>query len=181
MTPALAACCSMAAPDAASRSTIMRTLMPLPSICWAMVFILAAEPSAFWMSQLKLYVAQSAFRAVGSAVIQRGEEVVSGRMMPTLAPLPSILPEPPPEDAGGAGGLPAVVPPPPAAVVLPPPDLLELQAVIASSAAPSTAIETVVLRMRRYAFPLWEACAHHSCRICSAGPLECCAREHIRR
>src|SRR2546421_10603902 len=104
MTPALAACCSMAAPDAASRSTIMRTLMPLPSICWAMVFIFAAEPSAFWMSQLRLYVAQSALRAVGSAVIQRGEDVVSGRMMPILAPLPSIWPDPPPLVAAGAGG-----------------------------------------------------------------------------
>ena len=33
--------------------------------------------------------------------------------------------------------------------------LLELQAVMASSAALSAAIESVVLRMRRYAFPLW--------------------------
>ena len=30
--------------------------------------------------------------AVGSAVTQRGEDVVSGRMMPTLAPLPSTVP-----------------------------------------------------------------------------------------
>ncbi len=44
------------------------------------------------MSQVRLYFLQSAFSAVGSAVIQRGEDVVSGRMMPTLAPLPSMAP-----------------------------------------------------------------------------------------
>ena len=70
----------------------MRTLTPLDSICWAMVFIFDAEPLAFWIWHFRLYLAQSALRAFGSAVIQRGEEVVSGRMMPTLAFLPSTVP-----------------------------------------------------------------------------------------
>src|SRR5947209_17241104 len=95
MTPAFLACCSIAAPEAASRSTIMRTLILFDSICWAMVFIFDAEPLAFWMSHDRLYFAQSAFSAFGSAVIQRGEDVVSGRMMPTLAPLPLTVPLPP--------------------------------------------------------------------------------------
>lgn len=55
-----------------------------------MVCMLLAEPPAFWMLQVRLYLVQSALSAVGSAVTQRGEEVVSGRMMPTLMPLPSI-------------------------------------------------------------------------------------------
>src|SRR3954451_11455327 len=147
MTPALAACCSIAAPEAASRSTIMRTFTPEASICWAMVFILGAEPSAFWMSQLRLYFVQLAFSAAGSAVTHRGEDVVSGRMMPTLAPLPSM----PPPAAGveAAAGLEAPAGVLAAAGVLLPPLLLELQAERASRAAPSPAMVTVVLRMRR--------------------------------
>src|SRR4051812_47735565 len=128
MTPALAACCSIAAPEAASRSVIMRTFTPDASICWAMVFIFGAEPSAFWMSQLRLYFVQLAFSAAGSAVTQRGEDVVSGRMMPTLVPLPSM---PPPAAAGVEAGAAGVDAPAgvlaPAALLLPP-LLLELQA-----------------------------------------------------
>src|SRR3954454_1511512 len=148
MTPAFAACCSMEAPEAASRSTIMRTLTFSAVICWAMVFIFAAEPSAFWMSQSSLYWVQAALRALGSAVTHRGEEVVSGRMMPTFWFLPSISPEPPAAEEAGelAGG---GVLPPPAPLELSPPLLLELQAERASRAAPSAAMVTVVLRMRR--------------------------------
>ena len=57
-----------------------------------MVFIFDADPLAFWIVQSSLYLVQSALRAFGSAVIQRGDEVVSGRMMPTLAFLPSMAP-----------------------------------------------------------------------------------------
>src|SRR4051812_8241386 len=92
MTPFLAASCSILAPDAASRSTIIRTLTLADSICRAMVCILLADPPAFWMLQSRLYFLQSAFSAVGSAVTQRGDDVVSGRMMPTFAPLPSTVP-----------------------------------------------------------------------------------------
>src|SRR5689334_6772080 len=97
MTPFLAASCSILAPDAASRSTIIRTLTLSDSICRAMVCIFEAEPPAFWMLQSRLYFWQSALRASGSAVTQRGLDVVSGRMMPTLAPFPSTAP--PAEDA----------------------------------------------------------------------------------
>ena len=44
------------------------------------------------MSQSRLTSGSRCLSAVGSAVIQRGEDVVSGRMMPTLAPLPSTAP-----------------------------------------------------------------------------------------
>jgi hypothetical protein len=44
------------------------------------------------MLQFRLYFWQSALSAVGSAVTQRGDDVVSGRMMPTFAPLPSTVP-----------------------------------------------------------------------------------------
>src|ERR1700710_3155327 len=131
MTPAFLACCSMAAPDAASRSTIMRTLTPEDSICCAMVFIFAAEPLAFWMVQSSLYLVQSALSAFGSAVIQRGEDVVSGRMMPTLASLPSTAPPP-----AGADELlvlePALVLEPPALALLLLPPPLELHALNAN-------------------------------------------------
>src|SRR3954453_19581758 len=148
MTPALAACCSITAPEAASRSTIMRTFTPEASICWAMVFIFGAEPSAFWMSQLRLYFVQLAFSAAGSAVTQRGEDVVSGRMMPTLVPLPSMPPPAAGVEAAAAGVEAAAGVLAPAAELLPP-LLLELQAERASRAAPSPAMVTVVLRMRR--------------------------------
>jgi hypothetical protein len=92
-----------------------------------------------------LYFLQSAASAVGSAVTQRGDEVVSGRMMPTLAPLPSTVPPELLLDVVLAGA-----DEPAALLELPPPLFpLELHAVRASTAAPSTAIETVVLRMRR--------------------------------
>src|ERR1700709_1852803 len=92
MTPALAASCSILAPEAGSRLTIISALT-LSAVIWrAMVCILLAEPPAFWMSQSRLYFWHCSLSAVGSAVIQRGEDVVSGRMMPTLAPLPSIAP-----------------------------------------------------------------------------------------
>src|SRR4051812_45111849 len=148
MTPAAFACCSMAAPDAASRSTIMSTLTPEASICCAMVFIFAAEPSAFWMSHWRLYVEQAAFRALGSAVTQRGEDVVSGRMMPTFAPFPSIVPPPAlAELLVDAGGVEPVLVAGGAEELLPPP--LELHAARANAAAaPSTATDIVLLRIR---------------------------------
>src|SRR3954447_26291571 len=94
MTPAAEACFSIAAPEAWSRLTMTSALMPSPSIWLAMDFIVAGEPLAFWISQVRLYFVHAAFSAAGSAVTHRGDEVVSGRMMPTLAPPPS---SPPPE------------------------------------------------------------------------------------
>src|SRR4051812_13838244 len=157
--PLVLASFSIVAPDAGSRLTIMRTFTPSFSIDCAMVCILTLSPCAFWMSQLRLSALHWATRAGWSALAHRAEDWVSGRMIPTLAPLPSMAP-PPPDEAGGAGVLLA------AGVLLPPAGgggvpgfffFLGLQAVMASSAALSAAIESVVLRMRRYAFPLWRS------------------------
>src|SRR3954451_16744550 len=90
MTPFLVASCSIFAPEAGSRLTIIRTLILSASICRAMVCILLAETPAFWMLQSRLYFAQSALSDVGSAVTQRGEDVMSGRKNITLAPFRSI-------------------------------------------------------------------------------------------
>src|SRR5579875_1839906 len=143
--PLLAASFSIAAPDALSRLTIMRTLTPSLSMLSAIVFIVAALPWAFWMSHWSLAVAQSARSASGSEVTQRCEDLVSGRMMPTLALLPLSAPL---DEAGADAEEPLDVPP---AGADEPVDFLplELHAVRASTAAPSTAIEAVVLRMRR--------------------------------
>jgi hypothetical protein len=94
-----------------------------------------------------LYFVHAALSAVGSAVTQRGEEIVSGRMMPTLAPLPSTAPPPPLDDdeallAGAAGGV--VV-----AVFF----LLELHPVTTSAAAMPTIMMLIPgLRMGCHAF-----------------------------
>ncbi len=147
----MAASFSMAAPDAWSRLTITSALAPLASICSAMDFIVDGLPLAFLMSQLRLYFLHAAASAVGSAVTQRGEDVVSGRMMPTLAPLPFALPplvvlELDDEDdeefpAGWEGWE--------AAVVVPPPPPLEPQAASAKAAAtPIAATDTLLLRMQ---------------------------------
>jgi hypothetical protein len=114
-----------------------------------MVFIFDGEPSAFWMSHCRLYFVQSAFNAFGSAVTQRGEDVVSGRMMPTFAPLPSIAPELLDEDevteeeppAGwlvtGAGEL-----------LLPPPPLEPQAASVNAAMTPIAATGTLLVRMQ---------------------------------
>jgi hypothetical protein len=108
-----------------------------------------------------LNFAQSALRAVGSAVTQRGDEVVSGRMIPTLAPLPSMVPLADEldwlEDADAEED--------DEAVLLPelPLELLlsfdEPQALRDIAAAiPSTASETLVLPMRGSPFDGGAAC-----------------------
>src|SRR5436853_1875486 len=91
--PLPCASCSIAAPDAESRLVIISTLMPLLSMLSAMVFILPASFCAFWMSHCRLSFWHWAFSASGSEVTQRWEDWVSGRMMPTLAPLPSRPPD----------------------------------------------------------------------------------------
>src|SRR3954470_2211225 len=105
------ASCSMAAPDAESRLVIINTLMPLLAMLEAMVFILPASFCAFWMSQARLTFLHSAAIASGSEVTQRCEDWVSGRMMPTLAPLPS-RPPPAPVLEGEVLLLALVLPPP---------------------------------------------------------------------
>src|SRR4051794_36421027 len=119
MTPAAAACFSIAAPDAWSRLTMTSALMPAPSIWFAIDFIVAVEPFAFWMSQSRLYFVHAALSAFGSAVTHRGDVVVSGRMMPTFAPPPST--GPPVEGVLALEVTAGVDPPPAGGDVSPPP------------------------------------------------------------
>src|SRR5438309_412471 len=86
---------SIVAPEAGSRFTIMRTLTPSFSIDCAMVRILTLSPCAFWMSHCRLSTLHWATRAGWSALAHRAEDWVSGRMIPTLAPLPSMAPPAP--------------------------------------------------------------------------------------
>lgn len=106
-----------------------------------MVCMLLAEPPAFWILQVRFYFVQSAFRAVGSAVAQRGEEVVSGRMIPTLAPLPSI--EPPAAEPKDDGAAAEGEPPGELELELEPPQAVRDIA----AATPSTASEATDLRI----------------------------------
>ena len=89
---------SMAAPEALSRFTMARTVTPLVIIESAIWAILSASPCAFWMSYLTP-ASLNAFSSAGrSAVSQRTEDSVSGRITPILAsdalsppPLPLLL------------------------------------------------------------------------------------------
>src|SRR3954454_2183491 len=91
-TPCCLACCSMAAPEALSRFTIARTVTPPVTICWAIVCIFCASPPAFWMSNSTPASLKAASSFGRSWLSHRGEEVVSGRMTPTL---PEASPPPP--------------------------------------------------------------------------------------
>src|SRR3954468_4157914 len=86
----------MAAPDALSRLTMARTVTPPVIICWAMVCIFWASFCAFWMSNLTPAALKAFSRFGRSALSQRGEEVVSGRITPILPeawpPLEPLLP-----------------------------------------------------------------------------------------
>src|ERR1700712_4634729 len=90
-TPCFLACDSIAAPEALSRLTIARTVTPPVIICWAMVCIFCASFCAFWMSYLTPAALKAASSFGRSWLSHRGEEVVSGRMTPTL---PGALPPP---------------------------------------------------------------------------------------
>src|SRR3954452_9207135 len=142
------ASCSIAAPDAESRLVIISTLMPLLSMLSAMLFILPASFCAFWMSQLRLTFLHSALSASGSEVTQRWEDWVSGRMMPTLAPLPSRAPLP------AEPVLDALVLPP-AGAEFEVEFLLEEHALtVRAAAAPTTMRPSALLRRAIPAFPL---------------------------
>ena len=82
-------------------------------------------------------------------MIQRGEDVVSGRMMPTLAPLPSTVPLAEPDELA-EGELELELEPLDELLL----DELEPQAARDIAAAtPSAARHTPVLRMRCLPFP----------------------------
>src|SRR3954449_1813460 len=91
-TPCFLACCSIAAPDALSRLTIASTVTPPVIICCAMVCIFWASFWAFWMSYLTPAALKAASSFGRSWLSHRGEDVVSGRITPTL---PEAWPPPP--------------------------------------------------------------------------------------
>src|SRR3954451_8872297 len=84
LTPCALAFSSMAAPESESRLTIARTVTPEVIMLSAICVILSASPSAFWMSYLTPAALNAASSAGRSAVSQRTDDFVSGRMTPIL-------------------------------------------------------------------------------------------------
>ena len=68
-----------------------RTVTPLPIMLSAIVVIFSASPSAFWISYSTPASSKAASSAGRSALSQRTDDSVSGRMTPTL-PVDSLLP-----------------------------------------------------------------------------------------
>ena len=98
-TPCEAAFSWIAAPDSESRLTIASTVTPSAIMPSAMVVIFSASPSAFWMSYSTPAASKAASSSGRSAVSQRTEDSVSGRMTPILpaaSPLPVSPPSSPP-------------------------------------------------------------------------------------
>ena len=127
---------------------------------------------------VRLYFVQSALSAVGSAVIQRGEDVVSGRMMPTLAPLPSIVP---PVDADDDDAAAAAAGCRRAATG---------RGRLAARCRRSSCMRRARACSRRAPRSTQKSCAYAGQRLSgrragaqvrSSRGCECCAREHIRR
>ena len=86
-TPCDLALSSTALPVPESRLTIISTLAP-PVIIWsAMVWNWVLSPWAFWMSYSTPAALKAASRSGLSLFSQRAEDLVSGRMTPTLAGL----------------------------------------------------------------------------------------------
>src|SRR5882757_7294563 len=123
MTPFFFASCSIAAPEAWSRSTIMSALTPWDSICWAMVFIFGADPPAFWMIQSFAPLPSIVAPPAGADV---AVSVVAGALVVSLLDLLSLdlLLELEPQAANAV-----------------------------TAAIPSTASDILVLRMRSTSFP----------------------------
>src|SRR5438876_194644 len=84
-TPWLAAFFSTAAPVWSSRLTIIRTFAPLVIIWSAMVWNAVLSPWAFWMSYWTPAALNAAVSAGRSAVSQRAEDLLSGRITPIFA------------------------------------------------------------------------------------------------
>ena len=82
--PAWLALSITAAPVSESRLTISSTLTPVVIMPSAMVWNLALSPSAFWMSASTPAFAKASPRNWRSAVSQRADDAVSGRITPTF-------------------------------------------------------------------------------------------------
>src|SRR6478752_7212721 len=93
-TPCALAFFSMAAPDSLSRLTMARTVAPLAIMPSAMVAIAALSPLAFWMSYATPAFLNAASRLGRSWVSQRADDLVSGRITPTLPVVPVAAPDP---------------------------------------------------------------------------------------
>src|SRR3984885_4314388 len=81
---------------AGSIDVMMRTFTPSWIMPCAMLWNLALSPRAFWMSALMPAAANALLRAGRSAVSQRVDDWVSGRITPTEPPTAAAL------DAGAA-------------------------------------------------------------------------------
>src|SRR5215207_8914497 len=107
-TPCALALSSTALPVPESRLVIISTLAPLVIIWSAIVWNWVLSPWAFWMSDSTPAALKAASRSGLSAVSQRAEDLVSGRMTPILgvlppppaaAPLSPLSSSPPPQAA----------------------------------------------------------------------------------
>src|SRR5690348_15791454 len=97
--PASFACCSTVIEVEGSMSVMIRTLTFSWIMPCAMLWNLVLSPSAFWMSAL-MPASWNAFCSAGrSAVSQRVDDWVSGRITPTV---PLAVPPPPLLDDGAA-------------------------------------------------------------------------------
>lgn len=83
-TPCDLALSSTALPVPESRLTIIRAVTPLVIICSAMVWKAVLSFWAFWMSYWTLAALNASSRKRRSAVSQRGEDLLSGRITPIL-------------------------------------------------------------------------------------------------
>src|SRR4029450_1624070 len=111
-TPCDLALSRTALPVPESRLTIISTLAP-PVIIWsAIVWNWVLSPWAFWMSYWTPAALKACSRSGLSAVSQRAEDLVSGRMTPILGVLPPPAAGPavsravfvaPPQGGGGRG------------------------------------------------------------------------------
>src|SRR5215207_9047242 len=97
-TPCDLALSSTALPVPESRLTIISTLAP-PVIIWsAIVWNWVLSPWAFWMSYSTPAALKACSRSGLSLFSQRADDLVSGRMTPTLGvlpPPPAAAPSPP--------------------------------------------------------------------------------------
>src|SRR4051794_6345004 len=82
--PAAFACCSTAVPVVWSIESMMRTLTPSPIMLCAIDWNLVVSPWAFWMSDVRPAAWKACPRRGLSYSSYRVEDVVSGRITPTL-------------------------------------------------------------------------------------------------
>src|SRR3954452_5998751 len=173
LIPGAAGGCSTAAPDVGSVESMISTCTPSPIMLCAICWDFEVSPCAFWMSDWIPAASNPCFSSGASYRVYRVDDVVSGRMTPTLPVAVVALGG----FVGGAlaealGGLVSLqialtcpVPPPEELAPLELLPLLEPQAVtVRSAAVPIAARERVELRIVRDAFP-------SSDRRCAAGRM----------